>query len=641
VHNHLYRAFTIKSFCSCLRALKRGYTFFAYVAVSMLMIACGDVSKAPLPSPIVDKALSISETQRLNDWFEQRYEEELAFSPIELTFLGRKEHYDKIDDFSEQAYLKKLAWQENSVKDMKASFDYMLLSDEAKMSYDMWEYRYQIDKEGEKFYQHNYIFEQMSGAHSFLPTFIISFHKVDVEADMLAYNARIVEVARAIRQLVAQSENAAKRNIRPPRFAYEIVKEEVTKLISGRPFADGDDDSPIWADAKQKVKALQDAGLVDDAQGAKLLDQTKTALLDHFEPAYTSINRFIDADIANTTDSAQGVHGLPDGLAFYDYRLKKMTTTRLSANEIHELGVAEVKRLRTEMDSLRMSTGFKGDLQAFFAFIRDSIDDPRFYYSDDDQGRQAYIDDATLAIDNIKAQLPNYFGLLPKAGLVVKRVEAFREQPGAAQHYYPGTPDGSRAGTYYAHLSDMKAMPKNQLEVIAYHEGLPGHHMQISIAQELESVPTFRQQVGFTAYTEGWALYSEQLASEMPNTYIDPYSKFGRLSSEIWRAIRLVVDTGLHAKGWSEQQAVDYFSQNSPEPLESIRSEVRRYLVLPGQATSYKIGMIDILRLREKARTKMGDAFDIRAFHDTILGGGALPLTLLERRVDQWIASQL
>ena len=219
-------------------------------------------------------------------------------------------------------------------------------------------------------------------------------------------------------------------------------------------------------------------------------------------------------------------------------------------------------------------------------------------------------------------------------------MEAFREQDGAAQHYYPGTPDGSRPGIYYAHLSDMNAMPKPELEVIAYHEGLPGHHMQISIAQELTGVPKFRTQAGSTAYAEGWGLYSEWLAKEMPGTYQDPYSEFGRLSSEMWRAIRLVVDTGLHSKGWTEQQAVEYFDANSAVPLTAIKSEVQRYLVMPGQATAYKIGMIRIQELRKKAEAELGDKFDIKGFHDSVLGGGALPLTLLERRVDQWIASQ-
>jgi len=234
-------------------------------------------------------------------------------------------------------------------------------------------------------------------------------------------------------------------------------------------------------------------------------------------------------------------------------------------------------------------------------------------------------------------QIPNYFGLLPKADLVVKRVEAFRERDGAAQHYYRGTPDGSRPGVYYAHLSDMTTMPKSLMEVVAYHEGIPGHHMQISIAQELQGLPLFRTRAGFTAYSEGWALYAEVLAKEMPGTYMDPYSRFGQLTSEIWRAIRLVVDTGLHAQGWTEQEAIDFFMANSPQPLENVRSEIQRYIIMPGQATSYKIGMLKIQSLRAKAELALGANFDLSAFHDTILGGGALPLSILERRVDRWI----
>lgn len=308
----------------------------------------------------------------------------------------------------------------------------------------------------------------------------------------------------------------------------------------------------------------------------------------------------------------------------------------MPAGEIHALGLAEVERIHAEMEAIRDEVGFDGSLQEFFAFVRD---DAQFYYPSTDAGREAYLQAAREYLGFIEQRLPEYFGLLPRADLVVRRVEAFREEPGAAQHYFPGTPDGSRPGVYYAHLVDMSAMPIPQMEVIAYHEGLPGHHMQVSIAQELEGVPTFRTQALFTAYVEGWALYSELLAKEM-GAYQDPYSDFGRLSSELWRAIRLVVDTGLHSMGWTEAEAVAYMRDNSPISEGQIRSEIRRYIVLPGQATAYKIGMLEILELRERARDALGDAFDIRDFHDTVLGGGALPLSLLERRVDDWITSQ-
>jgi len=278
------------------------------------------------------------------------------------------------------------------------------------------------------------------------------------------------------------------------------------------------------------------------------------------------------------------------------------------------------------MEAIKAQVGFTGTLDEFFVFVRE---DDQFYFSNDDAGAQQYVDTAAAHIEEL---------VLPKAELEVRRVEPFRERPGAAQHYRAGTPDGSRPGIYYAHLSDMRAMSIPSLEVIAYHEGLPGHHMQISIAQELEGVPTFRTQARFTAYSEGWGLYSELLAKEM-GAYADPYSDFGRLTTEIWRAIRLVVDTGMHAKGWSEEEARQYFYDNSPIPEGAVKSEVRRYLVNPGQATAYKIGMLKIIDLRTQAEAELGGKFDIRAFHDTVLGGGAVPLHIMERRVDQWIAS--
>ena len=586
-----------------------------------------------------DKARRIElESGRLNAWFETQFEEELAFSPISLSFLGRKEQYGRIDDLSEVAEEAQLEWKRLSVADMKKTFNYDHLSTDAKISYDLWEYQYQQEASSAKFRRHDYIFDQMNGAQSFLPTFLINFHEVETEQDMVAYISRISGVALAMDQLIERARLAADDGIRPPRFAYEGVIEQAGKVLEGQPFSDSGE-APIWADAQRKLAALLEAGALNDEQMENLKGQALQALNTDFGPAYQRLIEYIESELDNTDASGLGASALPNGEAYYNHRLQISTTTDMSAEEIHQLGLLEVARIRAEMESIREAVDFDGDLKQFFSLIRDSKDDSRFFYPDTDEGRQAYIDDATLVIDNIKTQLPNYFGITPGADLVVRRVESFREQPGAAQHYYPGTPDGSRPGTYYAHLSDMTAMPKNQLEVIAYHEGVPGHHMQIAIAQELETVPTFRTQAGFTAYIEGWALYAELLAREMPSTYQDPYSDLGRLTSEMWRAVRLVVDTGLHAKGWSAQQAIDYFASNTPEPLESITSEVQRYLVMPGQATSYKIGMLDILRLRTKSEQALGEKFDIRVFHDTILGGGALPLELLERQVDNWIAA--
>ena len=610
-------------------------------AIALALVACDRTATPEAGRPAATANASVAditaETARLNQWFEKKYEEQLHFSPIQLTFQGRKDLYGQLDDMSEKAQRDQVAWQKASVEEMEKSFDYAKLDDEAKLSYDLWKLQYENARDGLPFLVDGYPFDQMNGAQNFLPTFLISFHKVDDEADYKAYVSRITAVGRAFDQLLERARASATQGIRPPKFAYEGVIEQSKKVIAGAPFSAGKD-SAIWADAQAKADELVKAGKIDATRAAALKDEARKALLGQFKPAYERVIAWSEEELPKAAVNATGVVAThPNGKAYYEYQLRQMTTTDMTAEQIHELGLKEVARIKGEMTALKDKVGFKGDLQAFFHFIDT---DPRFKFPNTDAGRKAYLDEATRDIDNIKKVLPKYFGLLPKADLVVKRVEPFREQDGAAQHYYPGTPDGSRPGVYYAHLSDMNAMPKPELEVIAYHEGIPGHHMQISIAQELTGVPKFRTQAGFTAYAEGWGLYAEWLAKEMPGTYQDPYSEFGRLSSEMWRAIRLVVDTGLHAKGWTEEQAVEYFHANSAVPLTAIRSEVRRYLIMPGQATAYKVGMIRIQELRKKAETELGDKFDIRGFHDAVLGGGALPLTLLERRVDQWIAKE-
>ncbi len=577
------------------------------------------------------------ETTRINVWFEARFEEQIAFSPIQQTFLGRKSR--AINDMSVEAQDKQTAWQRTTVANMKKNFDYAKLSPEAKTSYDTWIYQLEQTEAALPFRDNAYIFDQMTAIHSFFPQLLIAFHVVEDATDMDAYINRISESGRALRQLIALSKHNATEGVRPPKFSYGFVIDESTKIITGAPFDESGTDSAVWADAKAKIEELKKNDKIDNARADALLASVRTALTGPFQAAYQELIAWEKEDMANAPEVTSGVNALPNGAAFYNERLANQTTTDLTADEIHNIGLKEVARLRSEMLAIKDEVGFEGDLPAFFAELRDNKDNRTYYYPDTDEGRQAYITDATAAINRIKAVLPQYFGLLPKADIVVKRVEAFREQPGAAQHYFPSTPDGSRPGVYYAHLSDMTAMPKRELEVIAYHEGLPGHHMQIAIAQELKGVPTFRTQAGFTAYSEGWGLYSEWLATQMPGTYQDPYSRFGRLGSEIWRAIRLVVDTGLHSKGWTEQQAVDYFKANSAITEGQAQSEVRRYMVLPGQATSYKIGMLKIQELRRTAEAALGDTFDIRAFHDTVLGGGALPLSILEKRVDRWIAS--
>ncbi|EAQ28275.1 Uncharacterized conserved secreted protein [Erythrobacter sp. NAP1] len=576
-----------------------------------------------------------TQTECINSWFDEKFEEGLQFSPILQTSLGIKTDYDKLDDFSVAGIEEQAAWARQARADMEANFDYDELTDEAKQSYDLFAEMTASMEERTEYLEQEYILHQMQGAHAFLPSFLLSQHTVESESDMEAFVARLAAMGTAMDQLLERAQANAAAGTRPPRFSYDAVIAESQGLISGAPFDDGEP-SALWTGTEERLASLVEAGTITEERADELREEARSALTGQMAPAYLRVVDWFTEDRPNTADVAQGVGTLSNGEDYYNYMLRQMTTTELTADEIHEIGLADVARIRGEMEAIKEQVGFEGSLQDFFVFIRT---DDQFFFSDDEAGAQDYIDRATMHINELTERLPEFFGRLPKAELEVRRVEPFREQPGAAQHYRPGTPDGSRPGIYYAHLSDMTAMPIPPLEAIAYHEGNPGHHMQISISQELEDIPRFRTQGNFqNAYVEGWALYSEALAKEMGG-YQDPYSEFGRLQSEMWRAIRLVVDTGIHSKGWTEDEAVAYCLENSPNPETVARSEVQRYFVLPGQATGYKIGMIRIQELRAKAAEELGDDFDIRGFHDTVLDGGSMPLSVLERRVDNWIAS--
>lgn len=606
--------------------------FWAFCFATLLLASCNAENPRSAEN-LSASASQLNETQRLNLWFAEKNEERLAFSPMELTTLNRKEQYDELDQFSLEATEAQLAWHAATIEEMEAGFSYEALDLEAKTSWDTWVYMYERNRGLQDFASQFYIFEQMNGTHSLFPTIMINYHKVDNLGDMQAYIARLAEVDRALGQELEKARSNAERGVRAPRFAYEIVIDEARKIISGEPFGgEVENDSAIWADAMTKIAALEEVGEIDAATAATLTEAVREALLENYQPIYEEIIAWLTQDIANTDTEPRGIWALPQGTEYYNQLLSFFTTTDLTAEEIHQIGLDEVDRLMAEMEAVKEEVGFAGEMLEFLDFVSS---DPQFYYPNTDEGRQDYLDDTNAYYDEIREKLPEYFGILPKADLEVKRVEAFREQDGAPAHYFQSSPDGQTPGVYYVHMSDMNANPSYEMESTAYHEGLPGHHMQIAIALELETIPEFRRQTGYNAFVEGWALYTEKLAWEM-GAYQDPYSNLGRLSNEIWRGVRLVVDTGMHAMGWTKEEAVNYFAAHSLAPIESIVAEINRYLVIPGQATSYKIGMLKFMELRERARLALGEEFDIRAFHDVVLSGGALPLDILDRRVDNY-----
>ncbi len=570
-------------------------------------------------------------SEALRVYLDAQYEEQLQRNPESLTSQGRKEHYDKLNDRSEAAEDRALAWRRKSVAQMKARFDPARLTEEAHTSYDVWALELERSETSRRWRRHRYVLSRGS-VHASLPTFMINQHRVDTLSDMRAYISRVGLIGKALDQSLENAKSAAGQGIRMPRFTYDQSLDEIKRLTAGAPFGAGAD-SALFADAKGKIAALKTAGKITETQAATLQSQVSSAMTTKMKPAYDRVAAWLTADAPNASAEAKGAGALPDGANYYNASLYLQTTTDMTAEQIHQLGLSEVARIRGEMETVKARTGFTGTLDQFFVFMRT---DKRFYLPDTDAGRQQYLRLAERYLGEMKKRLPVFFGRLPKADLVVKRVEAFREEPGGAQHYQRGAADGSRPGVFYAHLSDMTAMPTYQLENIAYHEGLPGHHMQLSIAQELTGLPKFRNNYSYTAYVEGWGLYTEALAKEM-GFDTDPYNDFGRLSGEIWRAIRLVVDTGIHAKGWSEAQAVAYFTNNSAQPEGAIRSEIRRYILGPGQATCYKIGMLKFQQLRDEARRTLGPRFSYPKFHDAVLGGGSLPLPVLETRTRRWI----
>ena len=576
-----------------------------------------------------------AETERFNQWLDDLWEEQLDFSPEFRTSLGIKEDYNQLDDYTLQAQEEQLAWLRNSVTTMEGGFDYDSLTDEGKLSWDMWAYSLERSEAGASFRGHGYLYGR-GGIQSGLPNFLINFHRVETPEDMDAYISRLYEIDRVLGEVLERAQANAAAGVRQPAFGYDFAIDEIRRITSGVPFSTDDDtpNSPLWTDVQTKVDRLLENALIDEELAQGYREEARSILEGEVAAGYQMVLAWLEADKENSSAEAQGVWALPNGEAYYNYRLAQMTTLDLTADEIHQIGLDEVERLLAEMEVIKNEIEFEGTLQEFFEFVRG---DPNNYYESTDEGRQLYLDDNYAYLNAINEVLPDYFGRLPLADLEIRRVEAFREQDGAAQHYFPGTPDGSRPGVYYSHMSDMSSLPKHQVEDVLYHEGNPGHHMQIAIQQELTDIPRFRTQYFTTAYVEGWGLYAEWLAKEMGG-FEDPMSDFGRLGGEIWRAIRLVVDTGIHAKQWTEEQAVDYFLRNSDSSESSVRSEIKRYFANPGQATAYKIGMMNIQQARANAEAALGNDFDIRAFHDLILGAGALPLPLMHARVDRWVA---
>ncbi len=590
--------------------------------------------EAPTPpsapaEPVADAA---TESERLDAFFEAVFQDELARSPMRQAYLGLKTNNDRWDDSTPAASRAAFEATLDSLERLRSEFDYAALDDQAQLSYRLFEQRSVETIESWPWREHSYPITQMRGAHAQVPTFLANMHTVDSLADADAYLARLVDLGRYFDELIAGLERRAARGILPPRFVFPYVIGACENVLAGKPLdPDAEVDNVIYADFKAKVALLED---VDAVVREALVVRAAYALEEHVRPAYERLITKLREHEALATDAA-GCWKLPHGAEYYALRLRHMTTTQTTPDEIHALGLAEVARIHTEMRAIQEQVGFEGTLQDFFVHLRE---DERFYQENTDAGRAAYLAEADRIVAVMESRLDEVFRTMPKAPMEVRAVEAFREGSAGKAFYQRGTPDGSRPGAFYANLKNMRDMPVYQLEALAYHEGIPGHHMQGSIAQELEHLPKFRRFAGYTAYGEGWGLYCELLPKEM-GLYQDPYSDFGRLAMELWRACRLVVDTGIHARRWSREKAIAYLVENTPNPEGDCTHAIERYIVMPGQATAYKVGMLKILELRAMAREIMGDAFDVRDFHEVLLVNGPVPLGVLEELVRDWAES--
>lgn len=571
-----------------------------------------------------------TESQRLAIFFQESFDEDVSSSPIWQSYLGIKDDYDKWDDVSDaatQAEIDKITARLAQSK----TFDTNQLSAQEQLSLQIFQQDIERQLANDEFRHHVYIMHQFRAAHTFIPSFLINIHQINEISDADAYIQRLHGVSTMFDQVIDQLRIREKLGVFPPKWAYDQMIQASNNVISGNPFTQSESDSTILADFTQKLGAL---GL-SQAEQASYLSKANTALNQSVKPAYEKLI----AELMKQrllSPKGDGVWRLPDGDKWYQNRLEWFTTTDLNAEQVHQIGVENVERIHAKMREIMAQVNFEGTLSEFFTFMRT---DPQFYYPDSDQGRADYMADAKAFIDKMEAKIPEYFGLTPKAPMVVKRVEAFREQSAGKAFYQSPAVDGSRPGIYYANLFDMMAMPTYQMEALAYHEGIPGHHMQRAITQELEGIPDFQKYASFTAYTEGWGLYTEELGKDM-GFYADPYSDFGRLAMELWRACRLVVDTGLHAKQWSREKAIDYLVENTPNAKYDAVKAIERYIAMPGQATAYMIGKLKIMALRDKARNALGEDFDIRSFHDEVLKDGPVPLSLLEAKIDTWIQQQ-
>ena len=555
----------------------------------------------------------------LHALFDADWEQQLRENPLGASYLGDARYNDRLPDLSPAA----IQASEQAVRDSRAkllAIDRAALSEADQLNYELYQRQLDDSIAGFRFHGEQMQVNQLGGVHT-LADGVLQVLRFERGKDYDDWLARLRAYGVYMDQTIALMRQGMASGWLPPKTIMRRVPAQIVAQIVARP-----EDSAYYAPF-----ATMSANVSAPDQ-AKLRAKAKVAISEVVLPALQRFQSFFnDAYLPACRDSA-AAGDLPDGKAYYDYLAHYHTTTDLSAAQIHEIGLKEVARIRGEMEKIRVEVGFKDDLPAFFTYLRT---DPKFHYNSGEQLLTAY---RALA-KRVDPELTRLFGTLPRAPYGVVPIPDNLAPDVTTAYYNPGSADGRRAGSYYVNLYKPETRLIWEMLPLTLHESVPGHHLQISLANELPEQPMFRRQSGFTAFVEGWALYAEQLGYEM-GLYSDPYDRMGQLTYEMWRAVRLVVDTGMHSQGMSRQQAIDYFKANAPKSDNDITNEIDRYLATPGQALAYKIGQMKISQLRAKAKARLGERFDLRAFHDELLGAGALPLSVLETRMDAWIEAQ-
>jgi uncharacterized protein (DUF885 family) len=558
-------------------------------------------------------------SQALHALFDADWERQLRENPIAARYFGDDRYNDRWPDASPAA----IAASEQAVRDSRVkllAIDREALSAADQLNYDIYLRLLDDNIAGFRFPTQYMPVTHQGGVHDIAEQMLqgLRFEKTKDYADWLA---RLRAYGNFMDQNIALMREGVRAGWTPPKAIMQRVPAQIAGQIVEAP-----EKSSYYA------PFVTMSANVSAADQARLRADARAAIAEVVLPALKRFQTYFNDEYLPGCRDSVAADDLPDGKAYYDYLAHVYTTTDLSAEQIHAIGLTEVARIRAEMDKIRVEVGFKGDLPAFFAYLRN---DPKFHYNDGATLLTAY---RALA-KRIDPELTRLFGTLPRAPYGVVPIPDALAPDTTTAYYNGGSADGRRAGNYYVNLYKPETRLIWEMLPLTLHESVPGHHLQISIANELPEQPMFRRQAGFTAYVEGWALYAEQLGYDM-NLYADPYDRMGQLSYEMWRAVRLVVDTGMHSEGMSRQQAIDYFMANAPKSEHDITNEIDRYLATPGQALAYKIGQMKISQLRAKAKARLGDRFDLRAFHDALLGGGALPLSVLEQRMDAWIEAQ-